>query len=604
MPLIISEFLSSVPHQSGVYIMKDDAGQTLYVGKARDLRKRLASYSRSDTYHSGKTSVMLKKVSRIETILTGTEKEALILEAALIKRHRPRYNIDLTDDKNYPSIKVTVKEAWPRVFMSRRRVRDGSRYFGPYASSSAMKETLNYLNGLFPLRQCKGKNVRQRMRPCLNFQMSRCPAPCTGKADKDKYLKNVKNVLMTLEGRNRELIRELESAMKKASDELNFEEAAFLRDRIQAIRNTLEKQSIVAPHFKDQDAFGFYRKGTAVSISVIWVRNGTVSGQRSYFFPDPVGEDSEILAQVVERYYGNKNHVPHEVLLSQPIPDKELVSEWLNDLKGSRVCLRLPRRGLGLKLIRMAEANAVQLLEQRDEKAELWKALSLALKKRLGLDRKPLKVECLDISNIGGKVAVGSLVSFSDGEEDKKNYRHYRIRSVSGPDDYSMMREVLVRRFKRGVEEAKLPDLLMVDGGKGQLNVALSVLGEMELVGKLDVAAIAKGGGGTGEKLYRPGRGNPIMLKRYDPVLLFLMRIRDESHRYGITFHRKLRRKETMKSKLDFIPGVGPARKSALLNSLGSLRKIGQASIDELASVNGIGPELALQIHRFFINVH
>ena len=601
---ITSEFLSSVPHQSGVYVMKDDAGRTLYVGKAGDLRKRLASYSRSDAQQSGKTVVMLKKVSRIETILTNTEKEALILEASLIKRHRPRYNIDLRDDKNYPGIKVTVKEEWPRVVMSRRRARDGSRYFGPYSSSSAMKETLNYLNTLFPLRQCKGKNIRQRKRPCLNFQMGRCPAPCTGKADKDNYLKRVKNILMALEGRNRELIRELESGMKKASDDLNFEEAAILRDRIQAIRGTLEKQSIAAPHFKDQDAFGFFRKGTAVSVFVIFVRNGIVNGQQSFFFPDPAGEDSEIFAQVVERYYGNENYVPHEVLLSQTISGKDLVSEWLCDLKASRVSLRFPKRGLGLKLIRMAEVNAVQLLEDRKKKAESWKALSQAVKKQLKLARAPFRIECLDISNIGGDAAVGSLVSFSDGEEDKKNYRHYRIRSVFGPDDYAMMHEVLVRRFKRALEEKTFPDLLMVDGGKGQLNTALSVLTEMGLVGKLDVAAIAKKGAGVGEKLYRPGRKNPILLKNYDPVLLFLMRIRDESHRYGITFHRRLRRKQAMKSKLDLIPGVGQARKNALLKSLGSLKKIEQASIDELASVNGIGHELAVQIHCFFVNVH
>ncbi|MEA2083307.1 MAG: excinuclease ABC subunit UvrC [Thermodesulfobacteriota bacterium] len=601
---ITSEFLSSVPHQSGVYIMKDDAGRTLYVGKAGDLRKRLASYSRSDVQRSGKTVVMLKKVSRIETILTGTEKEALILEASLIKRHSPRYNITLRDDKNYPSIKVTVKEEWPRVLMSRRRVRDGSRYFGPYSSSSAMKETLNYLNTLFPLRQCKGKNIRQRKRPCLNFQMDRCPAPCTGRADRRKYLDRVKGVLMALEGRNRELIRELESGMKKASDDLNFEEAALLRDRIKAIRDTLEKQSMVAPHFKDQDAFGFFKKGTAVSVFVLFVRNGIVSGQRSFFFPDPVGEDSEILAQVVERYYGNENYVPHEVLVSQIISGKDLVSEWLCDLKGSRVSLRFPERGLGLKLIRMAEINAGQLLEEREKKAESWKALSRAVKKQLKLAREPFWIECLDISNIGGDAAVGSLVSFSDGKEDKKNYRHYRIRSVSGPDDYAMMYEVLARRFKRALEEKTFPDLLMVDGGKGQLNTALSVFSEMGFVGKLDVAAIAKEGAGVGEKLYRPGRKNPILLKNYDPVLLFLMRIRDESHRYGITFHRRLRRKQVMKSKLDLIPGVGPARKNALLKSLGSLKKIEQASIDELVSVNGIGHELAVQIHSFLVNVH
>ncbi len=579
--------------------MQDETGQLLYVGKARDLRKRLASYARYATDVRSKTAVMLSKVSSIDTILTNTEKEALILESSLIKKHRPKYNVILRDDKNYPLIKVTVDEAWPRVIMTRKRTKDGARYFGPFSSSSAMWATVNYLNSLFPLRRCKGKELKHRARPCLNYQMGRCMAPCTGKADPERYQDHVRNILMVLEGKNQQLLKELKAKMQKASDELRFEEAAHIRDQINALETTLEKQIMIAPHSQDQDIFGFARKGDAVAVAVIFVRQGMVNGQQSYYLAEPVGDDAEILTAVLERFYGEERPVPKEIILPFELNDVEALIEWLADLKGSKVYLMMPHRGDRLKLLKMAEANAQDVFTAQESKKQTWKNLAVNLKSRLHLSRLPNRIECLDISNIGGELAVGSLVCFTNGEKDKHRYRYYKIRQTKGPDDYAMMAEVLERRFKKGMEGESLPDLLLVDGGKGQLNVALAAINSLGLQEVIDLASIAKGGKGEVDKIYRPYRKNPIVLAVHSPLLLYLMRIRDESHRFGITFHRKWRQKKGLKSLLEEIPGIGEAKKNTLLETFGSLKRLSNASEDELTSVPGVGPQLAKQIFQF-----
>jgi len=592
--------LTSAPHSPGVYLMLDSKSAVLYVGKAKDLFKRLSSYVHFSGVEYNKTAIMLSRVRKVDTIITGTEKEALILEASLIKKYKPKYNIILRDDKNYPYIRVTVHEAWPRVMMARRKKKDRARYFGPYSSSSAMWATLKLISALFPLRHCKGSKLKKRNRPRLNNQIGKCLAPCTGEADPKLYQENVNNIILLLEGRNRDLKGQLQKQMKNASVSLEFEKAATIRDQISALSRTLEKQVISASHHKDQDVFGFGRQDTAVTIAILFIRDGLINGSRTFFLADPYGEDTFILSQVLSQFYDFDTPVPKEILLPFIPSNINLLQEYLTDKAYRKVILKVPQRGDNLQLISMANTNARQIFKEKEKKEESWQGLSRAMVKKLHLNRSPEKVECLDISNIGGKQPVGSLVSFRKGEPDKNNFRHYKIRTVEGPDDYGMMKEVIGRRLRRGIDEDTLPDLFVVDGGRGQLSMALAIADELSIADRLDWLGIAKGKNGEGEKLYKPGRKNPIILQPYNPVLLYLMRVRDESHRYGVTFHRKLRNKATLFSELDTIPGIGIEKKKNLLKHLGSLKRIKTATIPELQEVKGIGPELAKQINVHF----
>ncbi len=596
-----SDFLATVPHSPGVYMMLDKKSAILYVGKAKDLQKRLASYARFSGAEHNKTRMMLDRVDKVETLITRTEKEALILEASLIKQHKPRYNIILRDDKNYPLIKVTVQDEWPRVMMTRRRTNDGARYFGPYSSASSMWATLKLITDLFPLRRCKGEKLRPRKRPCLNGQMQHCLAPCVDPSPevRKKYQEHVEKILMILEGRKTDLVASLSKHMREASEALEFEKAASLRDQLQALNYTLEKQIIIAGHSKDQDVFGMVRKDAAVSIAILFVRSGTISGSRTYFLEDPYGDDQALLSQILNQYYFHGSNLPHQILLPLEPDDLDLLNEHFNDVADGKVEIVIPKRGGRMELMTMAKTNAEQVFAERDNRERSWQSLSAAMQRKLHLDRPPETIECLDISNIGGKQAVGSLVNFSQGQPAKNNFRHFKIKTVSGPDDYAMMGEVLERRLKRGIEEDTLPDLFVVDGGRGQLGMAMQVAGTLGIINTIDWIGIAKERDDEGEKLYKPGRKNPIILPAHDPVLLYLMRIRDESHRYGITFHRRLRRKSTLASELDRIPGVGPARKKALLKNLGSLKRIKAATTGQLADIPGIGRELAEEIYSF-----
>lgn len=592
--------LNAAPHSPGVYMMLDGKSTVLYVGKAKDLFKRLASYANFSGADHNKTTVMLAKVHKVDTIITNTEKEALILEASLIKKHKPQYNIILRDDKNYPYIKVTVHEEWPRVLMARRKSRDKAKYYGPYSSSTAMWATLKLIAALFPLRNCKGGTLKKRSRPCLNRQIGKCLAPCAGNADRNLYLENVKKITMLLEGRNRDLIKDLKTQMSNASDALDFERAATLRDQTTALSKTLEKQMISASHNKDQDIFGFARHGAAVTVAILFIRDGLLNGSRTFFLADPYGEDQTILSQILSQFYDQETVLPSEILLPFPPTDFELLQEHLSDKSSSRVQMKIPQRGDNLQLIGMANSNAEQVFEEKEKKRKSWQSLSATMLKRLHLNRAPETIECLDISNISGKQAVGSLVSFFRGEPAKSNFRHYKIRTVEGPNDYAMMEEVLKRRFLRGLEEGNFPDLFVVDGGKGQLGMALSVADELGIRDEVDWIGIAKERQDEGEKLYKPERKNPIILPAHNPIILYLMRIRDESHRFGVTFHRKLRNKATLTSDLDKIPGIGGEKKKQLLRHMGSLKRVKSASIDELLEVKGVGKELARQIFSYF----
>ncbi len=592
---LTADFLKTVSHGPGVYQMLGRR-EVLYVGKARDLRKRLATYCHfSGPVHS-KTAVMLAKVRRVETILTTTEKEALILEASLIKKHRPRYNVILRDDKNYPLIKVTVQEEWPRIVVTRRRLRDGSRYFGPFSSGSGMRETVKLLHSMFPLRRCPV--VKPRGRPCLNRQMDRCLAPCSGRVDRGDYLELVHSVLMVLEGRNRELIGDQENKMQQAARNLAFEKAAAYRDRIKGLKRTLERQVVVAEHFRDQDVFGLVRRDASIGIAILFVRSGMISGAQSFFLADPLGSDERVLSEAIIQYYSRQRQPPRELLLPIMPEDDLLLAERLSELREAGVKLLVPRRGRQMQLMAMAASNASQVFSEYGRKQQSWGNLAAALQHTLRLDRRPGRIECLDISNLGGSQAVGSLVCFKDGEKYTRGYRHYRIAEQAEPNDYAMMHEVLTRRLEKGASEDRLPDLLVLDGGKGQLNIALDIVTRLGLRGRIDLAAIAKEKEQEGEKLFRPGRKNPIILPRHAPVLLFLMRVRDEAHRFGITFHRKLRRRNTLASGLDAVNGIGPQRKKRLLKTFGSYKRILAASAGELSRAAGIGPALAASIYR------
>lgn len=585
-------FLQTISTGPGVYQMLGRK-EVLYIGKALNLRKRIASYKKHTGAGSSKTSVMLSKVVRIDTIRTTTEKEALILEASLIKKHRPRYNVILRDDKNYPLIKVTVREKWPRVLVTRKRTRDGSRYFGPYSSSSSMRETLRLLQSLFPLRRCP--RVKPRSRPCLNFQLGHCLAPCCHAVDESEYRELVAGVLLVLEGRNRELSAKLKEKMSAAARELRFEEAAALRDQIRGLEQTLERQVIVSDHLRDQDVFGLVRRNASAGIAILFVRGGVVSGAQTFFLADPLGSDRDILTEVILQYYTPQRQPPPDILLPMQPVDREFLLERLAELREGQVKVLVPQKGRYIQLMKMARQNAVEVFAEQDKKRKSWQTLAAALQKSLQLNRQPDRVECIDISNISGTLAVGSIVSFGSGVKDTGGYRQYRIQSVH-PDDYSMMREVLERRMKKGAEKQDLPDLLLLDGGKGHLNMASEVLRTNNLEGRIDLAAIAKEKEGEGEKLYRPGRKNPLSFPRHSPVLLFLMQVRDEAHRFGITRHRRLRKKHTLRSELDTLRGVGDARKKLLLGSFGSVRNLKKASPEQLQNIPGIGPQLARSI--------
>jgi excinuclease ABC subunit C len=592
--------LSAAPHAPGVYMMLDAKSSVVYVGKAKDLFKRLSSYAHFSGTEYNKTAVMLEKVRKVDTIITNTEKEALILEASLIKKHKPKYNIILRDDKNYPYIKVTVQEEWPRVFMARRKSRDKALYFGPYSSSGAMWSTLRLISSLFPLRNCKGSKLKKRARPCLNRQIGKCLAPCAGNANRELYMEHVGKIIMLLEGRNRDLVGTLKNQMLTAAEILDFEKAAAIRDQISGLSRTLEKQVISASHSKDQDVFGFARKDAAVTIAILFIRNGLINGSRTFFLGDPYGADGMILSQVLSQFYDAESLIPKEILLPFEPADLNLHEEYLCDSAGMRVHVKIPQRGDNQQLITMANTNALQLFEEKEKKRRSWQNLCQTMEKTLRLNRRPNRIECLDISNISGKQAVGSLVCFTQGEPDKGNFRHYKIKTVEGPNDYAMMKEVLERRLQRGMAEDNLPDLFVVDGGKGQLGMALAVAGELGITDQIDWIGIAKERQDEGEKIYKPHRKNPVILPSHNPILLYLMRIRDESHRYGVTFHRKLRNKATLASDLDKISGIGAEKKKQLLRHMGSLKRVKTATLPELMEVKGIGEELAKEIISFF----
>lgn len=601
--------LSNLPTAPGVYVMRNEAGEVIYVGKAVNLRNRVRSYFQKSAAHPLKVRVMVEHIRDLEIIVTDSEVEALILENHLIKEYSPRYNVRLKDDKTYPYIKVTVQEDFPRVLMVRRRLNDGARYFGPYTDVTAVKKTLSFLRTLFPLRTCSKKIVEgQQDRPCLNYHIGRCLAPCAGLVSKEKYGEMIAEVIMFLEGRIDRLIPELTEKMHQAAAKLEFERAARFRNQIRGLQTLAERQKMVAQHNEDQDYLGCARYGELACVQVFFVRSGKLVGRDHFLLECSAEEDEgEILRSFLQQYYQDASYIPREVLIPEELDEPAVLEDWLGGLRGGRVYLRTPKRGVKRQLLDLVIKNAqVVLDETKSRQAFKEKAQEKALQELqevADLPEPPERIEAFDISNLQGTNIVASLVVWEDGDFKSSDYRRFRIRGVEGaPNDYESMREAVRRRFQRGLQEreeqvkdgkfAAFPDLVLIDGGKGQLSAALEVRDELGLI--MPFIALAE----RREELYLEGSSEPVVLPLDSPGLLLLRRIRDEAHRFALTYHRNLRGKAARTSILDEIPGVGPKRKKDLIKHFGSVKRIREASLEELQQVPGISAKLAGEIYQ------
>lgn len=595
---IVEEKLKLLPDSPGVYIMKDSSGNVIYVGKAIILKNRVRQYFQSQRNHTPKVRAMVSHVADFETILTHSEVEALILECNLIKKHRPRYNISLKDDKTYPYLKLTMADPYPRLMMTRRILKDGAKYFGPYTDVTAMHESVKLLRKMFPMRTCRNMNVD---RPCLEYHIKRCIAPCTGKVDRDEYMAMVRAVSMFLEGHTADVERDIEKRMYEAADDCAFELAARLRDQLMAVRKVGEKQNIVTGS-GDQDAVGMARSEMGACVMVFYIRAGKMVGREHFLLKGIDGEsDEDVLYAFLQQYYNQATYLPHEVLLPIVLPEerRQLLEKWLTEEKGAKVSLLVPKRGTKRDIVEMAGGNAGKFLSDEEARQKLADAQTLGaveeLGRCLGLKKPPMRMECFDISHNQGIETVASMVVFEGGVPKKSDYRRYKINSTEGkPDDFKSMREVTMRRYTK-LSDDDMPDLIVMDGGKGQLSSALEII---RGAGHMDtpVIGLAK----RFELVYTEGSSDPVVLPRNSQALYLIQRIRDEAHRFAITYHRKRLRKHNLVSVLDHIDGIGPKRRKAIWDHFGSINKIKAASVDELAEVDGMTRPAAEAVHAFF----
>lgn len=598
----LGERLSALASQPGVYLMKNDRGEVIYVGKAASLRNRVRSYFGSQQGMDGKTRELVQHIVDFDVIRTDTPTEALILENELIKRYQPKYNVMLKDGKSYPFIRVT-NEPFPQIISTRRVVNDGSRYFGPFTSAQSVYRTLDLLKRLFPFRPCDIEITGNAPRPCLYFHIGRCLGPCIGAVNREQYRAVIDNVIMFLEGREDDLLPAMKADMERAAESLDFERAAKLRDEIKAIEHVLEQQKIVSGKGQTFDVLALAQgAGGDACVQVAFVRNGKMLGSEHFMMRGARVDDSpsSILTSFVTQFYENAATVPKEIVLQVPIEDEEMVHAWLVERRGGGVRFTVLKRGERRKLVEMVAKSAQENLEQNrlrwlNDEQRMTAAMG-ELADALQLERLPRRIECFDISNLQGTNPVASMVVFEDGKPKKSDYRRFTIKQVEGPNDFAMMQEVIRRRFRRATADdatedwRKLPDLVIVDGGKGQLNAALEILRELEV--KVPIVGLAK----ENEEIFMPGQRDPVILPRDAQSLFLVQRVRDEAHRFAITFHRQRRKKSDFKSALDELPGIGPHRKKALLKAFGSVKRIRDASVEELAQVEGIGPSLAKQI--------
>ncbi len=593
--------LKTLPKQPGCYLFKDSSGAVLYVGKAVNLRQRVRSYFQKSAQHTPKVARMVRKIADIEWVVTDTELEALILECNLIKRHRPPYNVLMRDDKSYPYLCLTLGERFPRLLVTRRVRKDGSRYFGPFANSNAVWSTHRLLHRTFPLIPCgkvwSGEAVQ---RPCLYYHMGRCMAPCAGLTEPDAYRQVVQQVVLFLEGKGDTLIRQLKAQMMEHAENLEFERAAKLRDQIRALQEVLQQQKVVNPEGTDEDVIALVKDERGACVQMFFIRGGKLLGQRHFLLSEGAEEQpGVIIGEFLKQYYQDAPEVPERILLPYEVDEARIISQWLRQRRGSAVEIRVPHRGEEARLLELAAHNAelaLQSLRQElEQKSEWLESALLELQEELHLPHLPQRIEAYDISNIQGIAPVGSMVVFEGGQPKKSDYRRFRIRwHPETPDDFAMMKEVLTRRLKEALEGDEkwrvLPDLILIDGGRGQLNAALEVLQQMGF--QIPAIGLAK----RHEEVILPDVPEPIELPRHSKALHLLQRIRDEAHRFALSYHRKLREERAVRSPLDEIPGIGPRRKKMLLRLFGSIERIRSASVEELASVPTMTRKLAQQV--------
>ena len=573
----IKNALAVLPEKPGVYLMHDAEGKVIYVGKAVVLKNRVRSYFRNLASHSPKVRAMVAKIAEIETIVTSSEVEALILECNLIKKYRPRYNISLKDDKTYPYLKITMQEDFPRLFATRRQSRDGAKYYGPYADASAMHATVKLLRSMFPLRTCRTMNPD---RPCLNYHIKRCLAPCAGLVSKAEYQQMIKSVCMVLDGRTTDLERELKQRMQDAAENYAFEEAARLRDQLQAVERLNESQKAVTNNGGDMDIIGFAQDMTGICLQIFFVRKGKLIGRDNFFLQDTGDTPQEVLTAFVKQYYNEATFVPKEIVLPYLLEadEQSVIEIWLTDKAQRKVELLKPQRGVKKELLQLANDNALKLLQERLRKGSLSlkndQQAAEELQQALDLPHSLMRMDCFDISHTQGSETVASMVVFRNGSISKKDYRKYKIVSAEGkPDDFKSMQEVVYRRYK---DYEDLPNLVVIDGGKGQLSSALEVIRGLGLA-ELPVVGLAK----REEEIFIPHRSISILLDRDSAALHLIQRIRDEAHRFAITFHRKLRGKRNLVSVLDHVEGIGPKRRQELWKAFKTLDAMKAASIEE-----------------------
>jgi excinuclease ABC subunit C len=609
----LQAILNTLPTKPGCYLMKNESGQVIYVGKAISLRNRVRSYFHGSAQHEARIQQLVRKIRDIEWIVVESELEALILEMNLIKKYRPHYNVRLKDDKRYPYIKVHWADPYPKVTVTRQMMQDGSRYFGPYTSVWAVHQTLDLLRHIFPYLTCDRVITGHDERACLYHDIKLCLAPCIGEVNQDQYRRMIDDFCNFLMGRTEPVVTRLQTEMERASEELRFEKAAVIRDQLRAVENVVARQRVISSDYIDSDVIAMARSKGEACVQVFFIRGGKLIG-REYFLLEGTEEtpDSSVIAEFIKQFYDQSPNVPEQVLLPHDVEEAQIIKQWLNQKnKGQKVEILVPRDGAQQELIQLAAQNASETLASLQAQ---WEADTHRQEQALGelqeafhLTEAPNRIECYDISNTQGTNAVGSMVVFEQGVPKKSFYRHFNIRNVSGPDDFASMEEVLTRRFNRwqaardtaevpgkrpDASFSILPDLILIDGGKGQLGRAIAVLERFGLVNKLPVAGLAK----QNEELYFPGRSDPVRLPRQSQGLYMIQRIRDEAHRFAITSHRKLRTKEGLASRLDAIPGIGPNRRKLLLNHFGSIHDIQEASLDELAAVQGITVKLAQSI--------
>ena len=606
----LASALARLPDKPGVYLMKDARGDVVYVGKAQSLRNRVRSYwqKQAPGGEVHRIRSVIDRVADVEVTQTDSVSEALLLEANLIKRYRPRFNVRLKDDKSYPFIKVTLGDEFPRVERTRKLVNDGSRYFGPYASASSVDESMNLVRRLFPFRTCTidiKDGVRALQRPCLLYHIKRCQGPCITAISKGDYRADIEQVELFLEGRQATLVKALERDMAAAAERTEYERAAALRDKIRAIERTMESQKMAAFARTELDLLGMARQDNQAAMQLFVIRDGKMIG-RDVFLLDAAKEasDDEVLTSFIEQYYARAGSVPREVYVPTAIAEVALLEVFLTERRGGTVRVRVPQRGEKRELLVLATRNATETLarEQARWLADEGKTLAALeeLAEALGLAAPPLRIECYDISNLQGSESVGSMVVFEDGKPRSGEYRRFRIKTVTGPNDFASHQEVLRRRFRsartgeEGVEEARrwaMPDLVIVDGGKGQVSAAKAVLDELGLH-DMPLAGLAK----EREELFLPDATNPILLPATSPALYLVQRLRDEAHRFAITYHRDLRARKAVRSAFDDLPGVGPKRKRELLKVFGSIKRVRDAPVEQIAAVPGIGSSLAARI--------